>query len=77
MPTRQKRAPHDTPSPPDDVWLNELDAAMHIGYSGKHLKRLRRDGKGPAYAINAVGSIRYRRSHLDAWVQALAAPDDH
>ena len=50
--------------------LNEPEAADHIGVSVRTLQRWRTEGIGPVY-IDYYGSmIHYRRSDLDAFVQA-------
>ncbi|WP_460796734.1 helix-turn-helix transcriptional regulator [Nocardioides pacificus] len=53
--------------------MNITDAADYIGIAKSTLYtwRTRRPGFGPR-AVKAGGALRYRRSDLDAWIEAHA-----
>lgn len=56
------------PSPPSD-WITGGEAAKILGVSGKTLGKLRRERGLPAHEP-APGLVRYKRSEIDAWMQA-------
>lgn len=56
------------PSPPSD-WIKAAEAAKIVGVSTKSLSRLRREAGLPAHEP-APGLVRYKRSEIDAWMQA-------
>lgn len=52
-----------------NVRLTEREAAVHVGYSAQHLKRLRAEGRGPRFTQPIPGGkVRYSRADLDAWL---------
>jgi predicted DNA-binding transcriptional regulator AlpA len=53
--------------------MNIAEAAVYIGFAKSTLYtwRTRRPGFGPR-AVKAGGALRYRRSDLDAWIEAHA-----
>lgn len=57
--------------------LRTPDAAEHLDVSARTLEDWRLRSIGPPYVRFGVGTIRYRISDLDAWVQAhVVNPDD-
>lgn len=56
-----------------NILLNTRDAASYLGLSAKSLERWRSDGTGPAFVKAGPGrraAVRYRKSDLDAWIDA-------
>ena len=58
------------------ISYNEREAARYLGVSGAVLRLWRSEGKaGPRHFKAGEKLIRYRRSDLDAWIEArLSAP---
>lgn len=57
------------------AYLNQRDAAKHLGVSPSYLANARCRNEGPIYVKlgdGVNGRIRYRRSDLDAWMAARA-----
>lgn len=65
-----------------DEWMTAVQAAECIGYAPATLAEWRQRKRGPAYVRSdgAHGHVRYRRSDLDAWLDArtvrLTADDE-
>jgi excisionase family DNA binding protein len=56
--------------------FNPKQAAKYVGVTEATLRSWRSRGEGPRY-FRAGKLIRYRRSDLDAWIEArLSEPDD-
>lgn len=59
--------------PPLDNWLNAKAAALYLGYSARHLRRLVDEGSLVAYRLGGKGRPRFRQSDLDQAVRRLDA----
>ncbi|MEP4198112.1 MAG: helix-turn-helix domain-containing protein [Aliishimia sp.] len=50
-------------------FLNTAQAAHYLGYSTSSLEAWRCDGRGPTY-YKMAGRVKYRKSELDAFMEA-------
>lgn len=53
-----------------DPWLSPREAAEYLGYSVSWLRKARAERNGPGFVKSPTGSIRYRRSALDNWMES-------
>ena len=53
----------------NDVWLTQKKLATELDLSERTLERMRTDGSGPRFA-KAGKKVLYRRSDVEAWLQA-------
>lgn len=55
--------------------LNEREAGKYLGISAAVLRLWRTENKGPRHFKAGEKLVRYRRTDLDAWIEArLSAP---
>ena len=50
--------------------VTEAEAAHFVSLSLPHLRRLRREGRGPRHVAVSERRIGYRIADLEAWIQA-------
>lgn len=73
---RERRRPAHSPVMPDPLMtIDQAAEYLAVPKSTLYTWRTRRPGFGPR-AIKLGGTIRYRRSDLDAWIEAHAEPLD-
>ena len=56
-----------------DTLLTQREAATALRLSERSIERLRVSGLGPRFVRCGVRSVRYRKSDLDAYVEARTA----
>lgn len=60
----------DHPTPETDELLTPADVAGVLKLDIKTIRRWRYEGKGPAWFPLGLRTVRYRRSEVDAWIEA-------
>jgi len=67
-----ERRPQDSGSGARDLnsdpLLTEAEAAAYLSYRPRTLASWRHKGRGPKFVAVSKTSVRYRKSHLDAWI---------